>query len=110
MCKIEKGQIEREINEKIRKNWENIEWAGVEKENICKLIRVEAILSSDFQYKGEENYPFGGTVEFYKIVKSDNNNAIPKQYQIMSSNRVHIKEGKDNVEIKINEPILVTPK
>lgn len=109
MCKIEKGEIQRRINEEIRRNFQNIKWVGIKIENVAKLNTTQAILSNDFQYKGEGNYPFEGTIKFQEIIFPEKD-TLSRLYQFSLSNRVYLKEGKEDVEIKINEPIFITPK
>lgn len=107
MCKMEKGKIEREINAQIRNNYQTINWAGVDKKNICKLMETKVSLSPNFQYKGEGNYHIGGQIEF-GIEVPPKEGVASQRYNVDSScNTVFIKEEENGVEIEFNNPIFL---
>ena len=103
MFKMEKGEIEKTINSKIRSNYQTMEWMGVQLENVSKLLTVKATLGPNFQYKGKGVYSIEGRIEFEEKVSEGE--TISQFYQILPPNSVQIEESESGAKIEFASPI-----
>lgn len=64
MNKTDKKNIEKYINNNIRKNYQTIKWSG--NRNIIRIIKSTALLNSDFQFTGKGDYHLEALLRFMR--------------------------------------------
>lgn len=104
MNKTDKKNIEKYINNNIRKNYQTIKWSG--NRNIIRIIKSTALLNSDFQFTGKGDYHFGGLVEVYEKINLEND-VLSKIYTMNSNVHIDIDTESGDIKITIKEPILL---
>ena len=106
MGKVTNTAIKIKLINEIRENWRDLEWQGINLDQIQYLEKVEPTLSPDFRYEGSgEEYKFSANVYFMIKGNADLNGMDRRSYTIFPYCKMLIEEIGNDFNIKITTPI-----
>lgn len=113
MGTVTNAEVCRRIKQLIKTGYQHLEWNGITLKDGEFVEDVSVNIDDGNFYSGKDDYHFGGRISFMVNTVHNGDTVIglsSKIYDIPSqNNKVSIRENNNELEIKINEPIIVTP-
>jgi hypothetical protein len=110
MGKVTCDAIKFKLAQKIKVEFLDLEWKGVDVRIVESIDSLQPILASDFRYEGHGEYEFSGDINFMVKDKNTQNDSHREFYRIYPCCKMYIKEKEDDFDIEISSSIFLQKK